>query len=162
MTEELLERRAVGRIADPRVVRLGSQRLPDAAEELLVRRVSVGVAGAHRSDHLMVALGVVPEAQGGPVVEWTPQMRVDQVHAISVAPQVELVDDAMVEEADEVCAGTHHEPRVVERMLEGARTADAVARLEHEHGAPRAREVCGGGEAVVAGADDDHIPGAAA
>jgi hypothetical protein len=68
----------------------------------------------------------------------------------------------MVEEADEIRARTHNEPRVLERMLEGARTADAIARLEHEHGAPGASEICSRGEAVVAGSDDDHVPGAAA
>jgi len=110
----------------------------------------------------MIARGVVPEAQGSPVIERAPEMRVDYVHAIPVAAQVELVDHTMVEEATRYAHGLTNEPRVFERMLEGARTADAVARLEHEHGAPRASEICGGGEAVVAGADHDHIPGALA
>jgi hypothetical protein len=68
----------------------------------------------------------------------------------------------MVEEADEIRARTDDESRVLERMLERARATDAVARLEHEHGAPRASEICRCGEAVVAGTDDDHIPGAIA
>ena len=81
------------------------------------------------------------------------------MHAVSVATQVELVDDAMVEEANEVRARADHERRVVERVLERARPADAVARFEHQHGAPRACQIGGGGESVVAGTDDNCVPG---
>ena len=158
VTQKFLQRRPVGRIANPGVVRLRSECPPDAAEKLLVAAVAVGVTGAHRRHHPMVPFGVVPEAQGRAIVERTPEMRVDQVDAIPVTAKVELVDDAMVEETDQVGARADHEPGIVERVVERARAADAVTRLEDEHSAPDACKVSGGGEAVVAGADDDHIP----
>ena len=158
VAEQLLEGRPVGGVSDPRVVRLRTQSASNATEKLLVSRVTVGVSRAHRRDDLVVARGVVPQGQGRPVVERTPQVRIDDVHAIPVTAQVELVDHTMVEEAHEVRARAHHESRILEGMLERARATDAITRLEHEHRASGAREVGGGGETVVTGSDDDGIP----
>jgi hypothetical protein len=85
-------------------------------------------------------------------------MRVDEVHAIAMTAQVELVDDAVVEETDEVRAWAHDESRVLEWMVESTGSADTVTSLQHKHGATRPREVCGGGQSVVAGADDNSVP----
>ena len=111
VAEQLLQRGSIRRIADPRVVRLGPERPPDPCEELLVAGVPVGVSGAHRRHHLVIPLGVVPQAQGGAVVERTPEMRVDDMHSIAVPAQVELVDHPVVEETDEIRARAHHESR---------------------------------------------------
>jgi hypothetical protein len=51
------------------------------------------------------------------------------------------------------------EPRIdtLERLGGHGGTADRVESLDHENGLSRAREVCRGGQAVVATADDDDV-----
>ena len=75
---------------------------------------------------------------------------------VAVAVQRQLLDDQRVQQPGEVGAGRDRVARP--GLLERARAADLVAALEHEHAAPGAGEVGGGGEAVVAGADDDRVP----
>ena len=86
-------------------------------------------------------------------------MRIDEVHAVAVAAEIELVDDPRMEEADEVRARADDEPLVLEGVLERAGAADSIACLEHQHRTSGSREVGGGGQAVVPGADHDGVPG---
>src|SRR5438128_9902370 len=72
--------------------------------------------------------------------------------------QVELVDDPLMEQTDDVRAGAEDEAAVGERAFELAGPADALASLEDQHTAPGTGEICGGGEAVVAGTHDHHVP----
>ena len=67
---------------------------------------------------------------------------------------------SLVEQPDDVGARADHVPLVAERLLERARAAEPVARLEDEHLLAGAGEVGGAGEPVVAAADDDHVPAA--
>src|SRR5207249_1614827 len=78
--------------------------------------------------------------------------------AVSVTGQVEFGDDEGMEEADEVRARAHHEPAIVKRAVESARSAQLLPAFEHEDGASGAREIGGGGQAVVPAADDDRVP----
>src|SRR5579863_119583 len=61
-----------------------------------------------------------------------------------------------MEQAGEVGAGRHSDAG--ERLLDGAGTTDAGAALNDKYALAGSREIGGAGEAVVAGADDDHIP----
>jgi len=63
-----------------------------------------------------------------------------------------------MEEADEVRARAHHEAGVGEGTLNRARATELLAALENEDRATGACEIRGGGETVVAAADDDGIP----
>ncbi len=74
------------------------------------------------------------------------------------AAQVELAHHQLVEQADDVGAGADHEALVGEGALQRAGAAEPLAALEHEHAAPGPGQVGGGGEAVVAAADDDRVP----
>ena len=72
--------------------------------------------------------------------------------------ELELLDDDPVQEADDVRAWADHVALVVERALERAGAAELLAALEDDHALAGASEVCRGGEAVVAAADDDRVP----
>ena len=71
--------------------------------------------------------------------------------------QAELVDDRLRQQAHEVRVARQARVDAGPRALGDRRAADVVAALEHEHRAPRARQVGGGDEAVVAAADDDGV-----
>jgi len=107
----------------------------------------------------MVALGVVPEAQRRAVVERAPEMRIHEMHPVAVPSQVQLIDHAMVEQANEVGARADDERGIVEGVLERAGAADPVTRLEHQHRATCPSQVGGCGQAVVAGSDHNGVPG---
>ena len=113
---------------------------------------------AHR---LEVGLGpgvVEPLAEGGAVLERDPEIRVGDEEAQAAAAEVELAHHQLVEQADDVGAGADDVTVVGEGALEGAGAAEPLAALENEDAAPGPRQVGGRGEAVVAAADDDHVP----
>ena len=160
--EELIERGAIGRVADPGVagrITAGSESRPDAPEQLHVRDVPVDVAGSERIDLLGGAVLVEPLRERRAVLERGPLGRVAHERAVAVARQRELLDHQRVQQADEVRARADDEAGIAERPFERARAADLIAALEHEHRPARPREVGGGGEPVVASADDDGVPG---
>ena len=92
------------------------------------------------------------------VGERAPEVRVGRGDPVAVALELELGDHHRVEQADDVGAGADHEALVGERALERAGAAELLAALEHEHRAAGPGEVGGGGEPVVAAADDDRVP----
>ena len=92
------------------------------------------------------------------VGERDPQVGVGDVDVEAALPELELLDDELVEQADDVGAGADDEVGVVERALERAGAAEPLAALEHEDALAGLGEVGGGGEAVVAAADDDRVP----
>jgi hypothetical protein len=75
-----------------------------------------------------------------------------------VALELQLSDHRLVEEPDDVRTGAHDVALVVERALQGAGAAEALAALQHEDALTGASKVGGGGEAVVAAANDDGVP----
>ena len=72
-----------------------------------------------------------------------------------MARQVELADDLGPQQRDDVRADRELEAR--EDLFGDGRAAEHVPPLEHEHLAPRAREIGRVHEAVVAAADDDDV-----
>jgi hypothetical protein len=78
----------------------------------------------------------------------------------SASGQFELFDNFWMQESGKIGAGRHADGRMRfrERLLDGAGATDAVAAFENENALAVAREIGGTGEAVVAGADDDHVP----
>ena len=95
---------------------------------------------------------------GGPVGERAPEVGVGRRDPVAVADELELVDDHLVEQADDVGAGADDVALVGERPLERAGPAELLSALEHEHRASRPREIGRGGQAVVTAADDDRVP----
>ncbi len=158
--EQLLDLGARRRVALPGVALALAQLLADVVEQLLVLPVAVdvGLGEAHLLE-VGVRLGVVEVlAEGGAVLERDPEVRVGDPEAQPALAQGELVDDALVEQAEHVGARRDDDPVVVERALERRRAAEPVAALEHEHALAGAGQVGGGGQAVVAAADDHRVP----
>src|SRR5207302_7431735 len=73
--EQRLELGPLRRIAQPRVMGGGAQRLTEATEEALVSRIPLDVVRRQRGDRRAVAVRVVPERQRRAVVERAPEMR---------------------------------------------------------------------------------------
>src|SRR5437868_7032726 len=72
-----------------------------------------------------------------------------------VLRQLELADDLGPQQAHDI--GKDREAEAREHFLAHRRAADALAPLEYKNLAPRAREIGGAGETVVAAADDDGV-----
>ena len=114
---------------------------------------------------LGVGLGVPGDLAARPaVVRQPPQVvavqhrgerAVERQDLEAVPRQVEVADDLRAEERDDVGADRVLEARI--DLLGDRRAAEHVAPLEHEHLAPRAREIRRVHQAVVAAADDDDI-----
>src|SRR4051794_11503758 len=158
--QQLLDLRARRRLAHPRVARAGAQLAADLVEQVLIGPVTLDVLGDH-AEVAKVALGarvVQPLPEGGAVLERDPQVGIRDEALKAACAQAELGDDQLVEEADHVGARAHDEAPVRERALERARAAQALAALEHEHGAAGARQVGRGGQPVVAATDHDGVP----
>ena len=113
-----------------------AQRAAHPVEEVLVRELplDVGVGEpvvAHVGDGAVVVeelrVADVPSSNGHQM------FGLGDEHLVAVAPQVELVDDPLVEQADDVGARADRVAVVGERALERARAAEPLAALEHEH-----------------------------
>src|SRR5262249_40359531 len=87
-----------------------------------------------------------------------PQIGVGDVALEPALAELQLADDERVEQADDVRARADDVAIVVERALQRAGAAEPLAPLEHQHALAGAREVGGGGEAVVAAAPDGGAP----
>src|SRR4029453_10963933 len=102
---------------------------------------------------------VEPLAERRAVVERDPQVGVGDVEVQAALLELQLSDDELVEQADHVRARADDVAGILgERPLERARAAEPLAPLEHEHPLAGAGKVRGGGEAVVAAADDHNVP----
>ena len=62
-----------------------------------------------------------------------------------------------MQQAGEIGAGRH--AHAGEGLFDGAGAADARRAFENQHALAGAREIGGAGKAIVAGADDDGVPG---
>ena len=163
VAQPLLQLVAGGGVALPGVaLGPGPQGQAQPVEHVLV--------GEHALD---VALGeaVGPQVGHGPVVvgelghrgavgERHPQVGVGHEHPVAVAFQAELVHHRLVEQADHIRARADQVPGVVEGLLQGAGAAQALAAFQHQHRPARPGQVGGGGQAVVAAADDHGVPAA--
>ena len=156
--QQLLDLGALGRVADPRVPPAVAQRTADPAEERAVGEVAVDVAWGECVDGGSAPVVVVPQGDRRAVLEGAPQVGVDDLDPVPVPAQAELVDHQRVEQPDQIGARAHHEPVVLERALERARTPETCPALEHEHGEPAAGQVGGGGQPVVAATDHHDVP----
>ena len=101
---------------------------------------------------------VEPLAEAGAVLERDPEVGIGDVDVEAALPELELLDHDLVEQPDDVGAGADDEVGVLERALERAGAAEPLASLEHEDPLAGLGEVGGGGEAVVAAADDHRVP----
>ena len=72
-----------------------------------------------------------------------------------MARQIELADDLRPQQRDDVRADRELEAR--KHFFGDRRAAEHVPPLEHEDLPPRAREIRGVDQAVVAAADDDDV-----
>jgi hypothetical protein len=89
------------------------------------------------------------------------ERRVERDRVIAEATQLEVGDDLRLQHRDDV--GRARDAMARPQLLGDAGAADHVAALEHADAHAGAREVGGGGQPVVAGADDDRVePGAGA
>jgi hypothetical protein len=151
------ERQRAGGIAGRRDH--GEQRPHDARhalEQRLVLRVGVGVAARDRGQLRPRALRLaVAQRNRLPVGRDRRPARVAHADAVAVAGELEVGDDAGVQQADHVGAARHAVARP--QLLGDAGAAEDVAALEHAHAPAREGEVRGGGQPVVSAADDDGV-----
>ena len=75
----------------------------------------------------------------------------------AAAGKVEVANNLRAEERDDV--GADRELESGENFFGDRRAAEHVTALEHEDLLPRAREICGVSEAIVASADHDGVVG---
>ncbi len=158
--EHRLDLLAARAVADPGVALALAQLAADLVEELLVGPVAgdVLLGDAELAQAGVGSLIVEPLAEGGAVLERHPEVRVCDPVAKAAALELELADHELVEQPDHVRARADDEALVGERTLQRGRPAEALAAFEHEHPAPGAGQVGGGGEPVVTAPDDDRVP----
>ena len=160
VAEDLLDLGARRGVADPGVAGALAEQLADVVEKLLVGPVAVDVL-LREAESVEALLGLVVVeklAEGGAVLEGDPEVRVGHPVPEAALAQLQLVDDHVVEEADDVGARGDDEAIVLERPLQGAGAAEPLTALEHQDRLAGPGQVGGRGQAVVAAADDDRVP----
>ena len=136
-----------------------AQEARHAREHLLELRVAQRVAGREPGDRLARPLGVVEEEDRHAVRRDRAEGRVERDRLVAEVAQPQLLDDLRLQHRDDV--GGARDALARPHLLGHAGAAEDVAALEHAHAQARAREVGGGGEPVVAAADDDRVVRAA-
>src|SRR3954463_15821566 len=133
--EQLLDLVARRRVAEPRVAVARAQAAADLVEEVLVGPVAVdvGLGDLQVLEAPLRPVVVEPLAERAAVVERDPQVGVGHVALEAALSQLQLADDELVEQADDVREGADDEAVVMDRPLERARAAEALAAFEHEH-----------------------------
>ena len=129
----------------------------DPLQHGLVGGEPFGVARGELRHLAPVQRRVGPHEQRAAVGEGSEGRRVARQELVAVAGELEVADDLRAEEAHHVGGRGDPEPRP--GLLGDRRAAHPVAGLEHEDLLAGARQVGGGDEPVVAGADDDRVPG---
>ena len=145
-------------VAGRRAARDGRpQGVAEATQDIAHGAPAFDVLRGEAADLGLAAVVVVPELDARSVEEGDEEA-VDGGSPLEAAGgKVELLDDQRVQEAGEVGAGRH--AHAGEWLLDGAGSADPVAGLENEDALAGAGEVGGAGESVMAGSDDDGVPG---
>ena len=130
------------------------QELGDAEEAVLERGEVVGVGGGDRADRLRGLAGVVVE-DDRPVRGHRGVGGVEGDGAVAEVVQAEVGDDLRLQHRDDV--GGAGDALAGPDFLGHAGAAEDRPALEDADAHPGACEVCGGGQAVVAAADDDRV-----
>ena len=136
----------------------GPQCVAQTADDVAHGVESGDVGGGEGSDFGFAASVVVPKLDAGLIEEGNEEAVDGGGPSITAAGQIELLDDQRMEEAGKVGAGGHAHTR--ERLLDGAGSADAGTAFDDKDTLAGAREIGGACQSVVAGANDDDIPGA--
>ncbi len=149
---------ACWRIANPQIVfTCGPQRIAQPAKYIAHGLPARHIIWCQRTHGGLAAFVVIPELDAG-AIEKGNEEAVDGGSPLKTATgQVQFFNDERVEQAGEIGAGRHPHPR--EWLFDGARAADTHAALDHQHALTSLGEICGAGEPVVAGPDDDYVPG---
>ncbi len=145
-----IERRRIGR-------RHVQDRLHEAAHvdhRLAVFVVGFGIDFRVARD-LAAGLGVIVDPPQVVAVRHRRERAVERQDLEAMPRQVELADDLRPQQRDHVRADRELEAR--EYLFRDRGAADHVPPLEHQHLAPRPRQVGGVDEPVVPAADDDHV-----
>ena len=141
--------------------RIGRRHVEDRLDEAahLDHRLAVLVVGLgvdlRVAGDLAPRLRVIVDAPEVVAVRHRRERAVERQDLEAVPGQVELADDLGPQQRDDVGADRELEAR--EDLLGDRGAAEHVPPLEHEHLAPRAGEIGGVDEAVVAAADDDDV-----
>ena len=116
---------------------------------------AVRVRGIEACDLRSGARLVLPESEVLAAAEGQYRERIDRTPHESVALELEVVDDALLEVPAHVRAGRHAVAR--EELFGVGGAADPLSALEHGDVETGAGQVEGGDEAVVASADDHYV-----
>ena len=126
-----------------------------ALEHRLVLRVALGVAFAELRDLSASQICVRAHRQRAPVGERRERRGVARQDLVAVRGQLQVADDRRMEQAVDVGGG--RDLVAGEGLLGDAGAADDIPPLEHQHALPGARQVAGGHQSVVPGADHDRV-----
>ena len=144
-------------IAHPQIpVSLGPERVAHPAFELAHRPPPPHVSRRQPAHLGLAARVVVPELDARAVLEGHEHAPDGRMPPEATARKVELSHYQWVQQSDHVRAGRH--PDAGPGFFEGARTANPLPGLEHEHPAPGAGEIGGAGQSIVSRAHHDRIP----
>ena len=124
-------------------------------EQRVEGRQRVGVLARDARDLLVGDLLVVGQQDRAPVGGEGRELGVERDRVIAELRQLEVGHDLRLEHRDHV--GGARDALAGPQLLGHARAAEDVARLEDAHAQAGARQVGGGGEAVVPAADDDRV-----
>lgn len=114
------------------------------------------VSGGEAADFVVAAVVVVPELDGLAVEEGNEHAGEGGCPVEAVGGEGQFVDDGLMEETGEIGAGAHFV--AWEGFGDGGSPADFWAGFKHENLLAGFGEIGGGGEAIVATADDDGVP----
>ena len=135
----------------------GRKSIAEPANDVAHGVPALHIVGGERADFGFAAFVVIPELNAGAIEEGNEEA-VDGGGPLKAATgQVEFFDDERVQQSGKIGAGRH--AHAGEGLFDGAGAADAGAALDDQHALAGACEIGCAGQAVVAGADDDHVPG---
>ena len=137
----------------------GLHKARNAAHELAEARVDLRVPGAEGGDLPARARALHPAAQGA-TVQAGGEGGFEGQDAEAVTGEFEIAHDPGAQQADHIGTDGVDEARV--DLLADAGAAEDMALFEDQDLLAGAGQVGGGGQAVVATADDDGVPGASA
>ena len=126
--------------------------LREALDLVFVSRISLGVAPREFGNLGQRLRAILPHEEVAAIGERGEERRVFGVHLIAVALQLQLADDALLQQAGEIRAGGD---AIARPDFFGDRAAaQQFAPLKHEYLAPRPRQIRSRNQPVVAAAYD--------
>ena len=141
----------IGRRFEEEGLKIAGERLELAID----REKGIAVAPRIAADLVCRPFRIGPPAQDPPILQRQGQDRIAGDHPQAMRAEIEVADDRRHQHAGDVGRKGHAMAR--DHLLGDAGAAKDFASLEHEHRTASAREIGGGGQPVMAAADNDCV-----